>query len=48
MRSPEMTARLAASDLTHVSMTVSEFADFQKAEIVKWGALVRSAGIQVD
>jgi len=48
MRSPEMTARLAASDLTYTSMTPAEFADFQKAEIVKWGALVRSAGIKVD
>jgi tripartite-type tricarboxylate transporter receptor subunit TctC len=48
MRTPEMAARLAGSDLTHTSMTAAEFADFQKAEIVRWGALVRSAGIAVD
>jgi tripartite-type tricarboxylate transporter receptor subunit TctC len=43
LRSPDMAARLAASDLAHVTMTPAAFGEYQKAEIAKWGTIIRSA-----
>ena len=48
MRTPGMTERLAANDLAHVSMTPRELADYQKAEIAKWTAIVRESGMRVE
>ena len=48
LRSPEMASRLAESDLTHVSMTAAALADYQKAEIAKWGRIVRATGLRLD
>lgn len=48
MRTPEMAARLVASDLVHRSMTPGQFGEFQKVEIAKWGALIRANDIRID
>lgn len=48
LRSPEVTERLAASDLSHVSMSPREFAAYQKAEVVKWQAIVRDSGLRPE
>ena len=48
LRSPEIASRMAESDLTHVSMTPAAFAEYQKAEIAKWGAIVRATGLRLD
>ena len=48
LRSPEMVSRMAESELSHVSMTPAAFAEYQKAEIAKWGAIVRATGVRLD
>lgn len=48
LRSAPIAARMAESDLAHVSMTPSALAAYQKAEIAKWGAIVRATGVRLD
>jgi len=45
---PDMRERLAALAFTPVGGTRQAFADFLKAEIAKWGAVVRSSGAKID
>jgi tripartite-type tricarboxylate transporter receptor subunit TctC len=45
---PEVISRLQQMGLTPGSMTSSEFAQFQRAEIVKWSSVVKDSGIKVE
>jgi tripartite-type tricarboxylate transporter receptor subunit TctC len=44
----EMAKKLAEDGSTPLGGTSQQFADFIKAEIAKWGAVVREAGIKLD
>lgn len=45
---PDVLARFQQMGLTASGMSPTEFASFQKAEIAKWGAVVKSSGIKVE
>ncbi len=47
-RLPEVKDRLAATGAETVVMTPEEFASFVKAEMAKWGKVIRDAGIKAD
>jgi tripartite-type tricarboxylate transporter receptor subunit TctC len=46
--SPEMIKKLAEDGSTPIGGTAQQFADFIKTEHVKWGTVVRDAGIKLD
>ena len=46
MRTPEMAKRLETEGAKFFPMTASQFADFQKAELARWGRIIREAGIK--
>lgn len=48
MRSPDMKGRLAGEGAEPTSSTPAEFAAFIKAEIEKWGKVIRGAGIRIE
>jgi tripartite-type tricarboxylate transporter receptor subunit TctC len=48
MKSPEMNARLAAMATEPVTSTPEGFSDLIRREIVKWGKVVRAAGLKAD
>ncbi len=48
MQSPEMKERLAAMATEPVTSTPEQFADLIRREIVKWGEVVRTAGLKAD
>jgi len=48
MHAPEMKDRLATMATDPVTSTPEEFADYIKREIVKWGEVVRQAGLKAD
>ena len=48
MRLPEVQSRLANEGAKFTPNTPDEFAAFVKAEIAKWGTLIRAAGIRAD
>jgi tripartite-type tricarboxylate transporter receptor subunit TctC len=48
MHTPEMKERLATMATDPVTNTPEEFADYIKREIVKWGEVVRRAGLKAD
>ena len=45
---PEVTDRIASDGADFVGNTPEEFTDFIKAEIVKWGKVVKLSGAKVD
>jgi tripartite-type tricarboxylate transporter receptor subunit TctC len=48
LREPEVKASLMAQGFEPVGSTTAEFARYIDAEITKWSALIRSAGIKAD
>ena len=48
LRQPDVAERAASLGLDLLGTTPEQFAAFQRAEILKWGKVVRSANIQVD
>jgi len=48
MHSPELKERLAAMATDPATSTPEEFGDYIKREIVKWGEVVRQAGLKAD
>ena len=48
MRSPDVQSRLANEGAKFRPTTPNEFGAFQKAEIAKWGKVIRDAGVRVD
>ena len=48
MHAPEVKERLAGMATDPVTSTPEEFADYIKREIVKWGEVVRKAGLKAD
>jgi tripartite-type tricarboxylate transporter receptor subunit TctC len=48
LRAPDVAARAAALGLDLVGSPPAEFAAFQKAEIAKWGDVIRAAKIKVE
>ena len=48
MQSPEVVKRLETEGAKFVPMTAEQFADFQKAELAKWGKAIREAGIKAE
>lgn len=46
--SEDMQKRLATFGMTHTPMSTADFANFQKAEVEKWAAVVKAAGVKVD
>jgi tripartite-type tricarboxylate transporter receptor subunit TctC len=48
IRNPEIRERLAASAFDPVGGPQSQFADYMRAEIVKWGKVVRETGAKPD
>ena len=47
-RDPDAKKRLEANFVDPAVMTASEFADLVKADAVKWGRIVRDAGVRID
>ena len=48
LKEPDTLARLEKMGVTPSGMTPEAFAAFQKAEVEKWGQLIKSAGIKPD
>jgi tripartite-type tricarboxylate transporter receptor subunit TctC len=48
LRQPDVAARAASLGLDPVGSTAAEFASFQRAEIAKWGGVIRSADIKAE
>lgn len=48
MRASDMRDRLATMGIQPLTSTPGEFGDFFKAEVVKWGKVVREAGARVE
>lgn len=48
MQSPEVVKRLETEGAKFVPMSAEQFADFQKAELAKWGKAIREAGIKAE
>ena len=48
MQSPEVVKRLESEGAKFLPMTAEQFADFQKAELLKWGKAIREAGIKAE
>jgi len=48
MRLPEVSSRLSAEGANFTVNTPAEFSTFQKAEMNKWGKVIRDAGLRVD
>lgn len=48
MQSPEVMKRLETEGAKFVPMTAEQFAEFQKAELAKWGKSIREAGIKAE
>ena len=45
---PEVQARLKSFGMLPSSMTPAQLADFQKAEVAKWGQVIKAAGIKAE
>jgi tripartite-type tricarboxylate transporter receptor subunit TctC len=48
MHAPDLQERLAATGVEPRTGTPEEFADFIRQEILKWGKVVREAGLKAD
>ena len=48
LRQPDVAERAASLGLDLLGTTPQQFAEFQRAEILKWGRVTKSANIQVD
>jgi tripartite-type tricarboxylate transporter receptor subunit TctC len=48
LKSPEMQQAFAREGAASVTMTPAEFQDFIKAEIVKWGGVIKAGGIKAQ
>ena len=48
MHSPEMKERLAGIGTDPVTSTPEEIAAYIRAEIAKWGDVIRKAGLKAD
>jgi tripartite-type tricarboxylate transporter receptor subunit TctC len=48
LRQPDVAERAAALGLDLIGSTPDEFGAFQRQEIAKWGAVIRTANIKVD
>jgi tripartite-type tricarboxylate transporter receptor subunit TctC len=48
LRAPDVAARAASLGLDLVGSTPAEFEKFQRAEIAKWGGVIKAANIKVD
>jgi len=48
MRTPDMARRMESEGARFFPMTAAQFADFQKAELERWGKAIRETGIKVD
>ncbi|MBS0337953.1 MAG: tripartite tricarboxylate transporter substrate binding protein [Proteobacteria bacterium] len=48
LRDPEVRARIATAALEPVGTTPAEFEQYLKADIIKWGRVVKASGAKVD
>ena len=48
LRQPDVAERAAGLGLDLVGSTPDEFGAFQREEIAKWGAVIRTANIKLD
>jgi tripartite-type tricarboxylate transporter receptor subunit TctC len=48
MRSPEVVKRLESEGAKFMPTTPEQFAEFQRAELAKWGKAIREAGIKAE
>jgi tripartite-type tricarboxylate transporter receptor subunit TctC len=48
LRAPEVVGSLGKQGATPGTMSQTQFADFVKSEVVKWGKVVKAAGAKVD
>ncbi|HEV7267887.1 MAG TPA: tripartite tricarboxylate transporter substrate binding protein [Falsiroseomonas sp.] len=48
LRQPDVAERAASLGLDPVGSTAAAFAEFQRAEIAKWGSVIQSAGIKAE
>ena len=48
LATPEMQERLAKLGMQGADMTTAQIAEFQKAEVAKWAAVIRSANIKLE
>jgi len=48
LQSPGVQRRMAANAVAYVSMTPAQLGDFQRAEIIRWGEMVRANRLRVE
>jgi tripartite-type tricarboxylate transporter receptor subunit TctC len=48
MATPDMQERLAKLGMQGADMTPAQIAEFQKAEVAKWAAVIKSANIKLE
>jgi tripartite-type tricarboxylate transporter receptor subunit TctC len=48
LRSPEVARQLATMGAEPVGNSPAEFADFLHAEMTRWGAIIKAAGIRAE
>ena len=48
MRSPDMAERYATLGVEPVETTPEQFAAFMRAELAKWGDIIRRSGTKVE
>ncbi len=48
LREPDMQERLAKLGMQGADMTTAQIAEFQKAEVAKWAAVIKSANIKLE
>ena len=48
LREPEMQERLGKLGMQGADMTIEQIAAFQKAEVAKWAAVIKSANIKLE
>jgi tripartite-type tricarboxylate transporter receptor subunit TctC len=48
LREPEMQERLAKLGMQGADMSIEQIAAFQKAEVAKWAAVIKSANIKLE
>ena len=48
MKLPEVQARMVEGGLRYTPMSVAQFSGFVKAEVAKWGAVVKQTGAKAE
>ena len=48
MKRPDVKERFAATDIVPLGTTPEEFGNYIRAEVAKWGKLIKTAGLRPE